>query len=128
MQNPIKRIVIADDDEEDVEMFQSAVNETCPDLELTVANDGAHLINILNKIPRPDAILLDLNMPLKTGKECLVEIRTKDEFKDVPIVILSTSDHKADIDYCLKNGANDYIVKPQSFEGMKNIVINLCNK
>ena len=66
-------------------------------------------------------------MPCKSGKECLEEIRAKDEFNDVPVVILSTSSHKADIDYCLKNGANDYLVKPASFKGMKTIVENICS-
>ncbi|HEX8460855.1 MAG TPA: response regulator [Segetibacter sp.] len=128
MAKPIKHIVIADDDFDDIEMFQSAVDETCPDIELTVANDGAHLLSLLETISTPDAILLDLNMPCKTGKECLIEIRTKSEFDDVPIVILSTSNRRDDIDYCLENGANEYIVKPDTFEDMKNIVQNLCDK
>jgi CheY-like chemotaxis protein len=122
-----KNLVIADDDQDDVELFQEAVVETCPDINLTVATDGAKLLNILEEIPKPDVILLDLNMPCKSGKECLVEIRAKDEFNDVPIVILSTSNHEADIDFCLREGANDYMVKPQSFEGMKSIIANICD-
>ncbi len=118
---------MADDDQDDVELFQCAVEETCPDLELTVATDGEKLINLLDEIPTPDAIFIDLNMPLKTGKECLEEIRTKDEFDNVPIVILSTSAQKADIDFCLNNGANHYFIKPHSYEGIKSIVENLCS-
>ena len=127
MAYPIKNIVIADDDPDDIEMFQCAVDETCPDLELTVATDGENLITILDSIPAPDAIFLDLNMPRKTGKECLEEIRTKEELNDVPIVILSTSNKKSDIDYCLKNGATHYFVKPHTYDGLKTIVENLCN-
>ncbi|MDB5193343.1 MAG: response regulator receiver protein [Segetibacter sp.] len=121
-----KHILIADDDEDDVELFQSALDEICPELKVSVASDGAKLIRLLDILQRPDAILLDLNMPYKSGKECLREIRKKDGYNDIPIVILSTSSSKADIDYCLTNGANQYIVKPNSVEGMKNIVRNLC--
>ena len=64
----IKYIVIADDDEDDVAMSKDAVNEVCPTLKVTVANDGVKLLYQLNKIPKPDAILLDLNMPKKSGK------------------------------------------------------------
>jgi DNA-binding response OmpR family regulator len=66
-------------------------------------------------------------MPLKSGKECLEEIRAKDHFDVVPIAILSTSSSKSEIDYCLKKGANHYFVKPKSFNGMKSIVTNICN-
>src|SRR4051794_15823414 len=122
-----KNLVIADDDPDDIELFEDAVVDTCPDLNLTVATDGIKLIKILEDMPKPDVILLDLNMPTKSGKECLEEIRAKEEFKDVPIVILSTSSQKADIVYCLKNGANNYLVKPNSYEGMKKIVKAICD-
>jgi CheY-like chemotaxis protein len=124
---PIKHILLADDDADDVEMFQSAVDEICPDIKITVAPDGVKLISLLNKISTADAIFLDLNMPRKTGKECLIEIRKENKYNGVPIVILSTSGNKADIDYCLGNGANYYFVKPKSFKELKIIVQKLCN-
>ncbi len=127
MNSPVKHIIIADDDKDDIEMFQDAVDETCPDLKLTVASDGAKLIKLLDTSPKPDVIVLDLNMPFKSGKECMEEIRTKDEFDNVPIVILSTSNQKTDIDYCLTHGANHYFVKPNTIGGIKSIVENFCN-
>jgi CheY-like chemotaxis protein len=127
MPSLIKHIVLADDDPDDVDIFRSAVDETCFHLELTVATDGEKLVNLLNRIQTPDAIFLDLNMPRKSGKECLVEIRTNVKFDQVPIIILSTSNHIAEIDFCLNNGANHYLVKPQSYDGIKSIVENLCN-
>lgn len=123
----IKNIVIADDDADDVEMFQSAIDETCPDIELSVATDGAKLIKLLEKMPTPDAIFLDLNMPNKSGKECLEEIRANDDFDDVPIVILSTSNQQDEIKFCLNNGANHYFVKPNSYSGLKNIIESICS-
>ncbi len=100
----------------------------CPDLKLSVALNGEDLIKLLKKVERPDAIVLDLNMPCKDGKQCLLEIRDNAHFNDVPVVILSTSSSRLGIDYSLINGANNYIIKPQSFEGMKSIVESLCNR
>ncbi|MDB5246646.1 MAG: response regulator receiver protein [Segetibacter sp.] len=127
MHSLVKHIVIADDDDDDVDLFRTAVEEICLQLTLTVASDGVKLISLLDSIAKPDAIFLDLNMPRKSGKECLVEIRTKDEFNDVPIIMFSTSNQTNDIDFCLKNGANHYLVKPETYEGLTGIVENLCN-
>jgi CheY-like chemotaxis protein len=127
MLSKLKHIVIADDDEDDIAMFKDAVDEVCSTLDVIVARNGVKLLTLLDKIPKPDAILLDLNMPLKSGKECLEEIRAKDDFDVVPIGILSTSSSKQEIEYCLKMGANHYFVKPNTFEGMRSIVTNICN-
>lgn len=125
MPSDLKYILIADDDEDDVEMFIAAIDEACHAINVTVVTNGVKLLALLSKIPKPDAILLDLNMPLKSGRECLDEIRSKQEFDKVPIAILSTSGSKGEIDYCLTNGANLYFVKPNSFDGMKSIVQNI---
>ena len=122
-----KKIVIADDDHDDIELFQTALMETCPDHELTVAQDGVTLLEILTTIERPYAIVLDLNMPGKTGKQCLVEIRSRKELEGVPIIILSTSNFEGDIQYCLAEGATNYLVKPSSFPALKKIAFNICN-
>ncbi|MCW3105777.1 MAG: response regulator receiver protein [Segetibacter sp.] len=127
MTSNIKHIIIADDDNDDIEMFQDVVDEICPNLKLTVAPDGEILMTLLNSIPKPDAIVLDLNMPFKGGKECLHEIRTQIKFNDVPIVILSTSNHEEDIIYCLTNGANHYYVKPSTYYEYKSMVENFCS-
>ena len=118
---------MAEDDSDDVELFKTALHQECPDLELTVAEDGAKLIKVLNIIPTPDVILLDLNMPCKNGRECLKEIREKTEYDSVPIVILSTSASRNDIDYCMANGANHYFVKPNSYNEVTALVKNICN-
>ena len=123
----LKHIVIADDDEDDIAMFTSAVVESFPTIDVIVAKDGVKLLSILNKIPKVDAILLDLNMPIKSGKECLDEIRSKKEFDKVPITILSTSNSRREMDYCLSNGADNYFVKPHSLAALRSIVTNICN-
>ncbi|TDH24223.1 response regulator [Segetibacter sp. 3557_3] len=127
MPSQIKHVVMAEDDNDDIELFKTALNEECPDLELSVAEDGAKLIKLLGYISTPDVILLDLNMPCKDGKECLVEIRGKKEYDEVPIVILSTSSNKKDIEFCLSNGANHYFIKPNSYREVSSLVKNICD-
>ncbi|HEX8334969.1 MAG TPA: response regulator [Segetibacter sp.] len=128
MLSNIKNVVIADDDQDDVDIFQEAVVKVSCNVNVTVAKDGQKLFEILHEMPKPDAILLDLNMPSKSGKECLEEIRAIDGFAEVPILILSTSNYKEDVRFCLEKGANGYYVKPQNFSGMLQIAKDICSR
>jgi CheY-like chemotaxis protein len=123
----IKNILLADDDQDDVDLFRSAVDETCSKLSVTVAMDGTKLMKLLDNSPAPDAIFLDLNMLGKSGKDCLEEIRSQAKFDDIPVMILSTTSRKSEIDHCLNNGADHYFVKPNSYNELKNIIKELCN-
>ena len=123
----LKHVVLADDDREDVEIFQLALEEACPEIELNIAEDGVELLNLLEAIPVPDLIVLDINMPRKSGKECLKEIRSKKLYDPVPVIILSTSNVQHDIDYCLANGANKYFTKPPNYTEVKKLVENICD-
>ena len=127
MSNLLKRIVLADDDDDDINLFKEAANELCPGIELMVVDDGRKLMSLLKEVPKPDAIVLDLNMPAKSGKECLVELRNNPEFDSVKIFILSTSGNKSDINYCLDNGANYYFTKPPLYAETLKIVGDICN-
>lgn len=70
----------------------------------------------------PDVIFLDLNMPYKSGKECLNEIRQNAKLKHIPIVIFSTSNSEIDIEETFKKGANLYFKKPIDFNLQKTLV------
>lgn len=126
MLEKIKHVLIADDDPDDIELFKEGVKEVCPDISLSVAEDGNQLISLLDEEKEPDVIILDINMPRKDGKQCLREIRRRKKLSEVPVVILTTSNYKDDIDFCLQNGANQYLVKPKTFDGLKNLVRNIC--
>jgi CheY-like chemotaxis protein len=126
MPTNITNLVIADDDQDDVEFFQEAVEMTCPRINLSFAKNGTQLMSMLKVIEKPDAIVLDLNMPEKSGKECLAEIRNDAGLSEVPIIIFSTSNSEKDIEDCFKNGASYYYVKPKTFKGMMVIASNLC--
>ena len=72
--------------------------------------------------PRPDLILLDLNLPRKDGREVLAEIKSDDSLKTIPVVVLTTSRAEQDVLQAYKHHANCYITKPVDFEQFLNVV------
>lgn len=123
------RIFIAEDDADDLEIFTEIITELHPDVEITHSIDGAEMLAKLqsNTPPFPDVIFLDLNMPRVNGHKCLEEIRKAAVFKDIPVVILSTSSHKDSIAESYRIGANRFISKPYNiheFKRMLGLVIN----
>lgn len=118
-----KNIFLAEDDEDDVILFEQALNEVYADAVLTMRENGKELIDLLDvpPIPPPDVIFLDLNMPLKNGYECLREIRA-DRSLNVPVVVLTTSSYEQDIDMVYELGATCFIVKPRVYEDLKNLI------
>lgn len=127
--NPVqpKRIILlADDDADDRQIFEDAMMEVTSEVELTTASDGAELMNILDKnITQPGMIFMDLNMPLKNGMQCLAEIKNNEDYKDIPVIIFSTSTQKEAIDQSYRNGADYYICKPDNFQTLKNILTKM---
>ena len=113
----IVHIILADDDEDDHRLIKEALKEVKTKTIFEQFEDGEELMEYLKgeNIKLPDIIMLDINMPKKTGIQCLLEIRALDMFNDVAIVMYSTSDNERDIESCFQKGANKYIVKPHSF-------------
>ena len=108
-----KTCLLVDDDEDDKEIFSLALTEANPSIECVAASDGLQALSILKDGSFiPDYIFLDLNMPLMSGKECLVEIRKKPHLIDVPIIIFSTSASQKDIQDTKALGASSFITKP----------------
>ena len=114
-------ILLADDDKEDFMIFQEAANMTSHEFSLTYAANWMDLLRVLMK-SLPDVLFLDLNMPVKDGFECLKTIREDNRFNLLPIVIYSTSSNKKDIDKAYEYGANFFIVKPNTTEGLTNLL------
>ncbi|SEI65636.1 Response regulator receiver domain-containing protein [Dyadobacter sp. SG02] len=120
------RILLADDDHDDTFLFQEALAHIPMETNLTVAENGVELLRMLNGTEgKPEIIFLDMNMPVKNGLECLKEIRGLEAYKQVPIVILSTSVAQYLWESAYRSGANLYIQKPTSFNGLIEI-LKMC--
>ncbi|WP_194778039.1 response regulator [Pararhodonellum marinum] len=120
---PIK-ILLADDDEDDRLFFKEAIDELNLNTELTIVEDGEKLMNNLldPTIEMPHVIFLDLNMPCKSGMECLSEIRDSELLASLTVAIYSTSSSEEDIEQSFVKGANIYIKKPNDFESLKKVL------
>jgi CheY-like chemotaxis protein len=110
-------IILADDDRDDRDLFEEAAASAGASAKL--ASNGTELMQMLATGSLPDLIFLDLNMPEKSGKECLQEIRANDVYRYIPVIIYSTSSSRKDIDDTRALGANLYLVKPNSFGSLK---------
>ena len=117
-----KRIVLAEDDEDDFLLFQEALNEYEEPIRLNWVKDGEELMKLLKQDSAeiPDIVFLDINMPRKNGFECLTEIRSDVRLKKIPVIIYSTSDDPKLIDGMYTAGANLYLCKPVEFKKLKN--------
>lgn len=120
-------ILMAEDDDEDFMLTADALHEARVLNTLYRVKDGEELMEYLllkgkypsrAEAPLPSLILLDLNMPRKDGREALKEIETHPALRKIPVVVLTTSEAKEDISRCYEIGANSYITKPVSFEGL----------
>ena len=120
-------ILMADDDDEDYMLTAEALREARILNTLYRVKDGEELMEYLllkgkyssrAEAPLPSLILLDLNMPRKDGREALKELQTHAELRKIPVVVMTTSDAKEDISQCYEIGANSYIKKPVTFEGL----------
>lgn len=133
---PLPIILIAEDDPDDRLMMREAFAERCHDCRICFAHDGVQLMRVLNgeeqlsgdldvSLVCPDLILLDLNMPLKDGREALQEIKSDPRLRTIPTIVMTTSGNEDDVRYCYQTGANSYIVKPSSYSGLLDIVSSL---
>ncbi|KOP38830.1 response regulator [Flavobacterium sp. WLB] len=115
---PVK-IILAEDDKDDQEFFLEALDAANISSEVTTVENGEQLLSTLRDPdePNPDIVFIDINMPVKGGKEALAEIKSDQKLKDIPAVMLSTSSHPNDIEETFSKGANLYVQKPSSFTG-----------
>ena len=120
---------MAEEDEEDVEIFKDMLTDLAVDLNLEVAANGMELMKMLEEAEVfPELIFLDLNMPLKNGMLCLEEIKANPLWKDIKVIILSTSSHKDQIIAAYDKGADFYMEKLSNYIDFKNAIASCLNK
>ncbi len=117
-------VLLVEDNQDDIILTQEAFSEARIHLNLYTSRDGVQALEFLNNPnnPKPDLILLDLNMPRKDGRETLEEIKAHPQFKRIPVIILTTSEAEKDIISAYDKNANSYIVKPVSFDQFIEVV------
>ena len=121
-------ILLVEDNEGDVGLVEEVFEEAKIRNIIHVTEDGEEAMLFLNKespykdAPTPDIILLDLNLPQKDGREVLEEIKTDENLKRIPVVILTTSKAEEDIVKSYDLHANSYITKPVDFDQFIRVV------
>jgi chemotaxis family two-component system response regulator Rcp1 len=126
-------ILLVEDSPGDVRLTKEALREGKVLNTLHVAEDGVQAMEFLRRkgkqaqAPRPDVILLDLNLPRKDGREVLAEIKSDDDLKRIPVVILTISQAEEDILKTYNLGANCYINKPADLEQFTKVVKSIDN-
>lgn len=125
--NPIA-ILMVEDNPGDAELAREALTSAKVLNTLHVVGDGVEAMEFLRcsgayaNAPRPDLILLDLNLPRKDGHETLAEIKADPDLRRIPVVILTSSDAEADILRSYDLHANCYLTKPVEFENFAEVV------
>jgi len=125
-------ILMADDDEEDCQLTREALEDARLANEMRFVGDGQELLDYLRRqgryadpsveAPRPGIILLDLNMPRRDGREALAEIKSDQDLRRIPVVVLTTSSDEADILRSYNLGVNSFITKPVTFEALVEVM------
>lgn len=124
-------VLVVEDSPGDARLISEAFKETQIKADISVVQDGVDAMSFLRREGqyadelRPDLILLDLNLPRKDGREVLLEIKHSPTFRQIPVLILTTSNRPQDIRFSYENHANSYIVKPADMDTFFLVVKNL---
>ena len=125
---PPVEILLVEDNPGDVRLTQEALQEGKVYNNLPWAKDGVEALEFLKRqgkhanAPRPDIILLDLNLPKKDGREVLAQIKKDSELKQIPVVVLTTSEAEEDVLKSYELHANCYVTKPVDLEKFIHVV------
>ncbi len=135
--NPLRRplrILLAEDDPEDQMLTRDAFREAGANVDLFVVEDGEELLTFLRRkgpysapgrAPRPDLILLDLNMPRMNGREALAEIKRDPGLRRIPVIALTVSKAEEDVLRTYDLGVAGYVVKPMTFRELVEVTRSL---
>jgi len=121
-------VLLVEDDPGDVVIAREALRAGRVESRLSVVNDGVEAMSYLRReagyedVERPDLILLDLNLPKKSGHEVLAEVKADPQLRKIPVVVLSTSSATEDVEQSYENYANVFVTKPVDFDHFTSVV------
>jgi chemotaxis family two-component system response regulator Rcp1 len=131
MKVDLTQILLVEDNAADIRLTREALRDSKIANELHVARDGVEALDFLARrppfedAPRPDLIILDLNLPRKGGKEVLAELQADASLRSIPVAVLTTSSQEADIAQSYDLGANCYLTKPVDLDQFLKVVQTL---
>jgi CheY-like chemotaxis protein len=122
-------ILYVEDGPDDVFFMQRAFQKVAPDVELKVITNGQQAVDFFGSDQKEGAtlgplalVILDLNLPGRSGLDVLFQIRKKSKYRTVPVILFSASNQQTDIDACYLEGCNAYVIKPSDPESLRRLV------
>ncbi len=116
-------ILLVEDDQDDVELMQDALRDNGVKFNMDVVRQGDKVLPFLKSCKNlPGIILLDLNLPKMHGREVLSRIKLSEDFRHIPVAILTTSSSQAEKEFCLSAGATNFLTKPSTVEGFNKTI------
>ena len=122
------RVLLVEDNEADVRLTREALREAGGNVRLSAVADGDKALAFLRRedgfgdAPRPDLVLLDLNLPRKSGLEVLEEMRADDALARIPVIVLTSSAAQSDVEDAYAGGANAFVVKPLELDAFMDLI------
>ena len=122
------RILLVEDNEADVRLTREALREAGENVRLSAVADGDLALAYLRRedgftdVPHPDLVLLDLNLPRKNGLEVLEEMRADERLACIPVIVLTSSAARQDVEACYARGANAFVVKPLELDAFMDLI------
>jgi two-component system, chemotaxis family, response regulator Rcp1 len=113
-------VLLVEDNPADADLTRETLMASNPDVDVSIAKDGTW-----SKPGRPTLIVLDLNLPRKDGRQVLAVLKSHDLLRQIPVVVLSSSDSEQDISSCYQLGANCYIAKPDDLQSYRAVLGSL---
>lgn len=125
-----KQFLLVDDDRDDRELFCEALADVSNEINCQTAASANEALELLSALHpgKPDVIFLDINMPLVSGWECLTQLKKNEQYKDIPVIIYSTSSHSRDREIARDLGAHRFITKPHDYKVLINVLTEVVTE
>jgi CheY-like chemotaxis protein len=121
MEDEIQDVLVAEDDKDDFDILADVIKDHSVKVIVSRAENGDILMKMIHE-KIPDLLFLDLIMPCRDGKTCIKEIRADKKFDELPVIVYTSMRHIDTVEFCFRNGSNMYVLKPDSYSGVAEVV------